>query len=126
MKILIGLLLCATALTFAQTNDTNTVVLYGFTAGKGVGIWTNKEGYYVIKGLLPTAPEVIIKRCRDEGTLTNLVNALVADGSFCQVRGGHKWEFGCGVTGCLVIHAGPMRHCAVCGATETQEVGPWK
>lgn len=56
---------------------------------------------------------------------TNLIAALVASGTFCQVRG-HAWEGGCGVAGCLVVHNGPMRHCPICGKVETQQIGPWK
>ena len=66
-----------------------------------------------------------VKAMRDDGSITNVVNLIVSDGTFCQVRG-HKWEFGCGVNGCLVNHYAPMRHCAVCGSTQTQKVGPWQ
>lgn len=66
-----------------------------------------------------------IKSMRDDGSITNVVNTLITDGTVCQVRG-HKWEFGCGMVGCLVNHGGPMRHCSVCGTTQTQEIGPWR
>ena len=79
----------------------------------------------LLRNLPPTAPEVVIKRCREAGTLTNLVNELVEKGTFCEVRG-HRWEPGCGMMGCLVIHLNQTRHCAVCGLVQTQEVGPWK
>ena len=65
-----------------------------------------------------------IKIMQDDGSITNVINLLISEGIFCQVRG-HKWEAGCGVSGCLVIHDGPMRHCVVCGKTETREMKPW-
>jgi hypothetical protein len=53
------------------------------------------------------------------------IRELAKNGSVCRVIG-HRWEDGCGVPGCAVFHANPMRHCVICGKTETQEVGPWK
>lgn len=68
-----------------------------------------------------------IKAMRNDGSITNVVNTLIADGTVCQVRG-HRWEFGCGMSGCLVNHGGPMRHCPFCSTTQPMEVEPsnWK
>jgi hypothetical protein len=67
----------------------------------------------------------VVNQLREQGDMTNLVKKLVESGDVCAVIG-HKWEYGCGVPGCLVIHNGPMRHCVVCGKTQTQEVSEWK
>jgi len=56
---------------------------------------------------------------------SNLVVALVASRLLCDLRG-HAWEVGCGVSGCLVIHYEPMRHCIICGKVESQQIGPWR
>lgn len=64
-----------------------------------------------------------IKAMHDDGSITNVVNTLIADGTVCQVRG-HQWEFGCGMVGCLVNHSGPMRHCSFCSTTQPMEVEP--
>jgi len=66
-----------------------------------------------------------VDQLRSQGDITNLVKKLVAAGDVCAVIG-HKWEYGCGMPGCLVIHNDPIRHCVVCGATQTQKVGEWK
>ena len=61
----------------------------------------------------------------EAGTLTNMVRRLVEEGHVCSVIG-HKWEDGCGKPGCITIHNYPIRHCVVCGATQTQKPGEWK
>lgn len=66
-----------------------------------------------------------IKSMQDDGSITNVINLLVTNGTFCQIRG-HQWEGGCGMDGCLVIHNNPMRHCPVCGTIESREIGPWR
>ena len=66
-----------------------------------------------------------VKSMRDDGSITNVINLLVTNGTFCQVRE-HKWESGCGISGCLVIHRGPIRHCPVCRKVQSQEIGPWR
>jgi hypothetical protein len=63
--------------------------------------------------------------CLSGQELTNTVNRLVKEGKVCQVIG-HKWERGCGMGGCLVLHAHEARHCLVCKKTETQEPAVWK
>jgi hypothetical protein len=119
-----------------------TATVFGIAAGLSIlGLcWENApaQPYYrsnVIGSPLLYATNVIvvrdaqshIKAMREDGSLTNVVNALVADGTFCQVRG-HKLELGCGVMGCLVNHPDVlrMRHCPMCGSVQTQEAGPWK
>jgi len=67
----------------------------------------------------------VVKQLREQGDMAKLVKALVESGDVCAVIG-HKWEYGCGVPGCLVIHNNPVRHCVVCGKTQTQEVSEWK
>lgn len=57
--------------------------------------------------------------------ITNAVKDLIASGDVCAVIG-HKWQSGCGMVGCLVIHTGNMRYCLICGKVETQEIGDWK
>ena len=57
--------------------------------------------------------------------ITNAVKDLIASGDVCAVIG-HKWQSGCGMAGCLVLHSGNMRHCLICGKVETQEIGDWK
>lgn len=68
-----------------------------------------------------------IKTMQENGSLTNIVNLLISKGLVCEVRG-HKWEPGCGIMGCVVYHTGAMRHCSVCGKTQTQAItiGDWK
>lgn len=58
-------------------------------------------------------------------TPTTLLNADDTAKRLCELRG-HTWQSGCGMMGCAVIHGGPVRHCTVCGKTETQTVGEWK
>lgn len=66
-----------------------------------------------------------IKAMRDDGSVTNVIEKLVSDGTFCEVRG-HQWVLGCGQIGCLVYHSGPTRHCSVCSSVQAQQLGPWK
>ena len=66
-----------------------------------------------------------IKAMRDDGSLTNVVNQMIADKVICEVRG-HQWAPGCGMGGCLVIHSGPTRHCTMCGTYQEQIPGNWK
>lgn len=122
MKILIGLFLCITALALTQTNAP-----VGFVAGNGLTIRSNM-GVIVISNALPLTAQNHIDRLREAGMLTNVINQLVADGSFCHVRG-HKWEFGAGLGAVTLLYESnpkPSRNCAVCGLVQTQEVGPWK
>ena len=63
-----------------------------------------------------------IEEMRSDGSITNVVNMLIENGTVCNVRG-HKWEAGCGTFGCLVIHTVPMRHCIVCGLVEGNRCG---
>ena len=67
-----------------------------------------------------------IKTMTDDGSITNVLNMVIADGTFCRVRGGHNWQGGCGMSGCLVNHVGGIRHCTVCLTVQTQEPGQWK
>lgn len=79
--------------------------------------------------VLASTPDELAKKhiqeMTDDGSLTNVVNELVSSGTFCKVRG-HKWELGCGVPGCLVMHYGEMRHCVICGAVQQRLPGDWK
>jgi hypothetical protein len=90
---------------------TNTLVLYPYTNRVFSRSVLSVDG--------------VVKQLREQGDMTNLVKKLVESGDVCAVIG-HKWEYGCGMPGCLVIHNDPIRHCAVCGATQTQKVSEWK
>jgi hypothetical protein len=67
----------------------------------------------------------VVKQLREQGDMTNLVKKLVESGDVCAVIG-HRWEPGCGNPVCAVYHADPIRHCALCGKTQTQTPGEWK
>jgi hypothetical protein len=67
----------------------------------------------------------VVMELREQGDMTNLVKKLVASGDVCAVIG-HRWEPGCGNLACAVYHADPIRHCALCGKTQTQQPGEWK
>ena len=90
---------------------TNKLVLYPYTNG------------VVSRSVLSV--DGVVKQLREQGDVTNIVKKLVASGDVCAVIG-HKWEHGCGVPGCCAIHNAPIRHCLVCGKTQTQEVSEWK
>lgn len=66
-----------------------------------------------------------IEAMKLNGTLTNVVNALVSSGEFCTIRG-HCWKVGCGMIGCGTIHYDRMRHCVLCGRVQSQTVSEWK
>jgi len=67
----------------------------------------------------PTPAQSHIALMRADGSLTNVVNSLVADGTVCAIRGQHIWAAGCYMSGCLVYHGdGPMRHCELCHKLE--------
>ena len=91
------------------------VSIVGLLSGEA---WGEDLEPNVLKGHMedPTAWQQV-----DDATIRELVN----NGSVCRVIG-HRWEMGCGVIGCLVYHPNPIRHCVICGKTETQEIVPWK
>lgn len=66
-----------------------------------------------------------IAAMKADGSLTNVVQTLVRDGTICAIRG-HVWEGGCGNPGCLVLHQNPIRHCTICRAVQSQKVGAWE
>lgn len=78
----------------------------------------------------PTKEEVAlaakhIKAMRDDASITNVVNALIKDGTLCTIRG-HQWLDGCSYgPGCLVLHTVEMRHCDVCKKQQTRS-SEWK
>ncbi len=67
----------------------------------------------------------VVSQLREQGDMTTLVKKLVESGDVCAIIG-HKWEYGCGKPGCLVIHNAPTRHCVICNKVQTQEVSEWK
>lgn len=95
---------------------TNSVVSTGKTLTKSVSPTNSVE---------PDIVGDIIDLLIDGGLMTNAANRLIKEGHICASLG-HKWEPGCGMVGCLVMHQNSQRHCSVCGKVESQEVRPWR
>jgi hypothetical protein len=66
-----------------------------------------------------------IKAMRDDGSLTNVVNTLVADGTFCQVRG-HQWGTHMHITLEYSPNRVSCRQCQLCGLHQSQYATDWK
>jgi len=81
------------------------------------------NGFIESKGT--TTAQGLLDVANRTGKTPELVELLVKSGEVCKARG-HTWQFGCGMDGCLVMHPGEMRHCGVCGKTETKEPSNWK
>lgn len=84
--------------------------------------------YYATNGCVSrsvVSVDGVVEQLREQGDMANLVKTLIQSGEVCAVIG-HKWEYGCGMPGCLAIHNDPIRHCTICGATQTQKVSEWK
>lgn len=66
-----------------------------------------------------------IQTMQADGSITNVLNLLITEGTFCQVRG-HTWgqhfhltlEYSPGKAGC--------RECSICKLHQTQYVTDWK
>ena len=123
MKLLIKVgaafvVLCS--VLFAQSN-------YTHYAEYDATIYT---GCLVTNGLATTAtnyPVDSVKYMIEQGTLTNVIERLAADGHLCAVLG-HVWDALPHVT--LEYRASGIypqhRKCRLCGKEETLEPGQWK
>lgn len=83
---------------------------------------TNEIAMIVVSGFLST--NTLTGVTNAPITYTNntaeIVKAAGRSGDICKVYG-HRWEPGCGVDGCSVIHTRVMRYCVVCGKVESME-----
>jgi len=68
--------------------------------------------------------EELLANLKRETNYVAAINLLFTTGEVCKTRG-HKWAPGCGMNGCLVIHYGEQRHCAICGTYQSRSMSPW-
>lgn len=66
-----------------------------------------------------------IAAMRKDGSLTNVVNALVADGTFCAIRQ-HSFQSHLHVTLEYVSNKAGCRECSMCGLHQTMYLSDWK
>jgi len=113
MKRILLLAACAVLLLAAATRIPRTNELFV------------NDGKLSVTNVYTKDPQRWIDEMKREQVLSNVVNKLVAEGTFCQIRG-HHWELGNGA-GWVFNPAGePMRHCTTCSAIQTQTIGDWK
>lgn len=66
-----------------------------------------------------------IKAMQDDGSITNVLNMVITNGTFCQVRG-HSWGQHMHVT----LEYSPSRigcrECKICGLHQEQYATEWK
>lgn len=83
-------------------------------------------------GIVPANAHIVVDKLRREGSLTNVVQALLATGEACKVRGGHAWAAVPAVfpQGGSLYDNEPgdleMRRCVLCGKAECRKVGRWQ
>ncbi len=107
---------------------TNPLLLWPATNDLSPSSWlvsTTGWAYVYDKFIAVTSHYDAVQCMIKTGTLTNTVQRLVKEGHVCAVIG-HRWQDGCGVLGCLVLHSNNQRHCVICGKTQGQKVGDWE
>lgn len=98
---------------------------------------TPNAGILTLEVKLETLAKHHVEVMQQDNTITNVIKLLVSQGEVCKVIE-HKWQPGrkpihsiAGIDGHVITlpaitEPRPIRHCLVCGKTETREIGDWK